>query len=72
MSNLDKLPNEILIHILSYLYQCPDENISYKYHLNNNHLNTINKRFSTIIKENKDMLSIYDPIDVITYYWTQN
>lgn len=72
MASLDQLPPEVLVHIFSYLYQNKRKDVSYRYHLDNNHLNLVNKRFQSVIDENKDYLLIHEPTHVLGYYWAKN
>lgn len=69
---LDQLPPEILVHIFSYLYQCPKKEISYHYHLNNNNLNQVNRKIANVIEHNKHALCIHNPTHVLGYYWAKN
>lgn len=72
MTSLNDLPQEVLVHILSYLYQDKNKNISYRYHLDNHHINLVNKRFSKLIEQNRNNLLIHDPTYIINYYWAKN
>lgn len=60
---MDNLPEELLVEILKYIFQDPDENYRFLYHSNIICLNLVNKNFNNIInKYKKIILGEYFPI----------